>query len=278
MNISTAQFTAAPTTRIDLGINLPADATSAGAAAEPYQLPIEYFDNLGRSQTLTVEFTPVAAALGASNQWQAQVFDGAGDPTASLGSLDLTFDDTAGSGGTLSAAAASGGLSFDPASGLVSLSVASGPVDVFIGQPGATGGITQLSAPFSPTSISKDGAPIGDLQSVEIDADGRLQAVYDTGLRRTLYQIPVGDVPNLNGLTALDAQAFAVSASSGGLYLWDAGAGPVGGIAGFALMESTTDIAEELTDLIETQRAYSSNAKIVQTVDEMLQETTNLKR
>ena len=43
-------------------------------------------------------------------------------------------------------------------------------------------------------------------------------------------------------------------------------------------MESTTDIAAELTDLIETQRAYSSNAKIGQTVDEMLQETTNLKR
>jgi flagellar hook protein FlgE len=43
-------------------------------------------------------------------------------------------------------------------------------------------------------------------------------------------------------------------------------------------MESNTDIAAELTNLIETQRAYSSNATIVQTVDEMLQETTNLKR
>ena len=56
------------------------------------------------------------------------------------------------------------------------------------------------------------------------------------------------------------------------------GCGPVGEVAGYSLMESTTDIAAELTDLIETQRAYSSNAKIVQTVDEMLQETTNLKR
>jgi len=67
-------------------------------------------------------------------------------------------------------------------------------------------------------------------------------------------------------------------AESGDLYFWDAGTGPVGPLIGNALMESTTDIASELTDLIETQRAYSSNAKIVQTVDEMLQETTNLKR
>ena len=34
--------------------------------------------------------------------------------------------------------------------------------------------------------------------------------------------------------------------------------------------ESATDVASELTDLIQTQRAYSSNAKVIQTVDEML--------
>ena len=82
----------------------------------------------------------------------------------------------------------------------------------------------------------------------------------------------------MNGLTALDGPAYSISSSSGSLYLWDAGTGPVGTVSGYSLMESTTDIAAELTDLIETQRAYSSNAKIVQTVDEMLQETTNLKR
>ena len=62
------------------------------------------------------------------------------------------------------------------------------------------------------------------------------------------------------------------------MFLWDAGDGPTGSIEGFAREQSTTDIANELTQLIQTQRAYSSNAKIIQTVDEMLQETTNLKR
>jgi flagellar hook protein FlgE len=62
------------------------------------------------------------------------------------------------------------------------------------------------------------------------------------------------------------------------MFLWDAGTGLTGGIEGFAREQSTTDIAHELTQLIQTQRAYSSNAKIIQTVDEMLQETTNLKR
>jgi flagellar hook protein FlgE len=62
------------------------------------------------------------------------------------------------------------------------------------------------------------------------------------------------------------------------MFLWDAGEGPTGSVLGFAREGSTTDVAEELTQLIVTQRAYSSNAKVIQTVDEMLQETQNIKR
>ena len=86
------------------------------------------------------------------------------------------------------------------------------------------------------------------------------------------------DVPNPNGLTALDSQTYLVSRDSGEFFLWDAGDGPTGTIEGYAREGSTTDVAAELTSLIQTQRAYSSNAKVIQTVDEMLQETTNIKR
>lgn len=278
VNIATTQFTAAATENIEIGINLPADATQAGASPDPYSMSVEYFDNLGRGQNMRMEFTPVVPGTGASNAWTVQMFDDAGDPNVSLGQLDIVFSDATGLGGRIDSVTASSGAAYDAATGQVSINLAHGPVDIFIGRPLELEGMTQLAAPFSPTSVTKDGAPIGDLQSVEIDENGLLQAIYDTGFRRTLYQIPVGDVPNLDGLDARDSQAYSVSGESGSLYLWDAGTGPVGSLAGFALMESTTDIASELTDLIETQRAYSSSAKIVQTVDEMLQETTNLKR
>ena len=93
-----------------------------------------------------------------------------------------------------------------------------------------------------------------------------------------LYQIPLVDVPNVNGLETLDQQSYRVTPDSGSFFLWDAGDGPTGDIVGFAREESATDVAGELTELIQTQRAYSSNAKVIQTVDEMLQETTNIKR
>jgi len=126
--------------------------------------------------------------------------------------------------------------------------------------------------------VNKNGSPVGNLSSVEVDANGYLQAIYDIGFTKTIYQIPVADVPNMNGLISQNNQTFEVSPESGSLFLWDAGEGPTGDMAGFTREESATDVAAELTQLIQTQRAYSSNAKVIQTVDEMLQETTNIKR
>ena len=103
-------------------------------------------------------------------------------------------------------------------------------------------------------------------------------ALFDVGITRTIYQIPLVDVPNPNGLAVLDDQTYSVTTDSGSFFLWDAGDGPTGDLISYAREESATDVAGELTNLIQTQRAYSSNAKVIQTVDEMLQETTNLKR
>ena len=102
--------------------------------------------------------------------------------------------------------------------------------------------------------------------------------MFDTGASRVIYQVPLVDVPNPNGLISMDKQIYMPSPESGSFFLWDAGDGPVGDVVPFAREESSTDVANELTAMIQTQRAYSSNAKVIQTVDEMLQETTNIKR
>jgi flagellar hook protein FlgE len=138
--------------------------------------------------------------------------------------------------------------------------------------------MSQLSYSFAPISVVKDGSEIGNFVGVEVDANGFVRAMFDTGEIRTIYQIPLVSVPNPNGLQALDSQTYLPSPESGSFFLWDAGDGPTGDILSFAREESTTDVAGELTDMIKTQRAYSSNAKVIQTVDEMLQETTNIKR
>ncbi|HXI87376.1 MAG TPA: flagellar hook-basal body complex protein [Parvularculaceae bacterium] len=278
INVTKNQFIAAPTTTVKLGVNLPASATTAGASGAPFDLPVEYFDTLGRSQTLDLTFTPTVPASGSSNEWTVTATDSAGNPSATIATFTVTFDDAVGTGGSILNVVDGAGATYDATTGAVAINVAGGPVSLQIGKPGDGGPMTQLSSDFSPINVTKDGAPIGSLANIAIDAQGRLDAIYDNGFRRTIYQVPVADVPNMDGLTALNNQAFQLSQQSGAVFLWDAGTGPVGTTVGNTLAQSTTDIAKELTDLIQTQRAYSSSAKIIQTVDEMLQETTNLKR
>jgi len=290
VQIQTNQFAAEPTTAITLGVNLPATETEFGAAGDPLNLSVEYFDNLGTSQAIDVTYTPsVPAAPGASNQWTMTLRDSAQGGTV-IGVYTLTFDATRGGGGTLASVMQPNVLpdgTPDPGGAPIGqpylgngfqVNVAGGPIDITIGAIGDGTVMTQLSDSFAPTAITKDGFPVGNMTSIEVDGNGFLRANFDTGITRTLYQIPLVDVPNPNGLFALDNQAYSLSNESGSFFLWDAGDGPTGDVVGFALEESATDVAGELTQLIQTQRAYSSNAKVIQTVDEMLQETTNIKR
>jgi flagellar hook protein FlgE len=275
--INTNQTAGDPTTTMSLGVNLPATETAFDASGTTLPLSVEYFGNLGTSETLDISFTPIIPATGSSNSWTMVVRDSASGG-AVIGEYTLVFDDSRGSGGTLASVTTLSGGPFDPATGALNLTVAGGPMTVGIGRVADPNGLTQLSDSFAPVAISKDGSPVGNLTAVEVDKNGYIMATYDTGFIKRIYQIPLVDVPNVNGLTALDNQTYQVSPKSGSFFLWDAGEGPTGEIVGFAREGSATDVAAELTALIQTQRAYSSNAKVIQTVDEMLQETTNIKR
>lgn len=281
VRIALNQLESEPTTTITLGANLPASRTASDDvnAGVAVTLPIEYFDNLGRSENLTVTFTPTVAPTGLSNEWTVEITDSASGG-ALIGDYTVTFDNTPSAGGTIASVSTpiSTGGAYDSATGNVILTTAGGPIEINIGEPFSNGGLTQLGDTFAPLNISKDGSPAGNMTSVEIDENGFVYAFFDTGITSVIYQVPLVDVPNPNGMVALDKQVYMPSPESGSFFLWDAGDGPTGDVVSFAREESTTDVASELTDMIQTQRAYSSNAKVIQTVDEMLQETTNIKR
>ncbi|WP_425040056.1 flagellar hook protein FlgE [Primorskyibacter sp. S187A] len=278
VRINVNQLTGEPTTRVDLGLNLPATASGAGLTAETQTSSIEYFDNLGTSQTLTIEFTPTIPGAGLSNQWTMVITDSA-QPGPAIGEYVLDFSAATGNGGNLTGVGVTTGGAYVAATGEITVPLAGGgAMTIDIGRLNENDGITQLADDFRPLSISKDGSPVGVMTSVEVDENGFVFAFFETGISRRIFQVPLVDLPNPNGLVAGDQQTYTPSPESGTFYLWDAADGPTGDIIGFALEESTVDVASELTSLIQTQRAYSSNAKVIQTVDEMLQETTNIKR
>ena len=270
----------AATTAIAIEANLPATATQAGASADPYTMTTEVYDTLGGLKTLSFSFTPDVPAAGdpPTHTWNLKINEDSAAGTL-VGEYTLEFDDALSTGGTLKSVTPVGAFpAYDGAEGTTTLTVDGIDLRVDLGRYGRPGGLTQLSDSFAPAASRLDGAPAGTVASVEVRPDGTVRTISNSGFERTIFKIPLVDVPNPNGLVSETGTTFSVSSESGPFYLWDAGEGTTGTIEGFARQESATDVAGELTDLIQTQRAYSSNAKIIQTVDEMLQETTNLKR
>ena len=277
VNVTGVNFVGSPTTEITFAANLPAQATQAGGTGDPFSMPIEYFDPLGNGERVTLEFTPTVPGAGASNSWTLQVLDSASGGAA-IGEFTIDFNATGPTAGTISAVTPTTGA-YDPATGAITVTTGAGEtLTLLVGSPGNNEGLTQFAGAFTPTQVTKNGAAFATVADVEIGEDGILSAVFTNGQRQPIYRIPLIDVVNPDGLTPADGNAFRLSRESGAMYLWNAGEGPVGKTLGFSLELSTTDVAKELTNLIETQRAYSSNAKVIQAADEMLQETTNLKR
>lgn len=271
----TNRLQASPTTSIELGINLPSASTETGSAFNVESSLIEFFDGLGNSKNLQVDFTPQApvAPATSSNEWVMTIED-TDDPGVTIGEYTMAFNATDGS---LASVTTTTGGAYN-ADGTAIITTTAGALEITLGTVGDSTFMSQLAGDYSPVGINKDGAAAGTIKSVEVDNNGFVHANYSSGETRIIYQIPVADMRNPNGMTALDQQTFKPSSDSGSYFLWNAGDGPAGEINSYALEESATDVAGELTNMIKTQRAYSSNAKVIQTVDEMLQETTNIKR
>ena len=119
------------------------------------------------------------------------------------------------------------------------------------------------------SSAASATAPPGSITSRSRSAAQRCAAAVSASLTAT----PVASRRDSTSKVSGDTRCvWSESHAVGG------GFGPTGSIQGYSREGSKTDVAAELTSLIQTQRAYSSNAKVIQTVDEMLQETTNIKR
>ena len=272
VNIGAITGTATPTSEVRFVSNIPQNSPG------PFETGVQYIDQFGAAQDLTFNWVNTGP-----NTWDLEIYDGPVGGVLVGTQTGIDFDAAGGTPGLPNYAGAAavpgaGGITALGAGGVFDITLASGQViSVDIGDENAVGGITQFAGDYDPETFS-DGAPLGELQAIEINREGVLIAVFNTGERRPVYQIPLAEVTNPDGLTAVTGNAFELSAQSGDLRLGGALAGGRGAVNANSLEASNVDISEELTSLIETQRAYSSNATVVRTADEMLEEVTRLKR
>lgn len=117
----------------------------------------------------------------------------------------------------------------------------------------------------------QDGTPAGNFTGVTVSNEGVVTASYDNGAKKALYQVPVALFPNYDGLQAQNGNSFQETVDSGQAVLQLPGSNSAGKIIGAAIENSTADIAQEFSKLIQTQNAYTANTRVVTVTNQMFQ-------
>ena len=108
--------------------------------------------------------------------------------------------------------------------------------------------------------------------SITVGADGTVSATLQGQNASTqLGKIQTVSFMNEAGLQSVGGNLLVETAASGAPQVGDAGVDGRGTIAQGSLESSNVDITEELVDMIEAQRAYEVNSKVIKATDEMLQ-------
>ena len=287
----------ATTAEIDSSITYVAQAYDAsdstmnmasGSVNPDFSRSVEIYDSLGTPRTLTYSFLKSEFA----NQWHVEVYvepasltTGVTDGQVMRGTLafntdgtwDLSnssFDDGAGTALTDSDGDFTTDIPFDTAD----LGIDAQTVTFDWGTDGTADGMTQYDGESTLVSTAVDGAQVGQLAAISIDENGMLTAIFENGITMDKYQIPIGLVPNPNGLGAHSGNVFIQTAQSGDLTKRTPGTNGAGLFAPSSLEASTVDLANEFSKMIMAQRAFSAAAKIITTSDEMLDELLRTKR
>lgn len=115
-----------------------------------------------------------------------------------------------------------------------------------------------------------------NVQSLSIAQDGIVTALLpNTTSASQIGTIQTVDFINPTGLQAVGGNLYAETAASGSPQTGTPGLTGFGTLANGAVETSNVNVVEELVDMIETQRAYEMNSKVISTADQMLQFVTN---
>jgi flagellar basal-body rod protein FlgG len=108
--------------------------------------------------------------------------------------------------------------------------------------------------------------------SITIGTDGTVSATVQGQTAPTeIGQIQIATFPNAAGLQPLGQNFLTETAASGAPNIGVAGQDGRGSIRQGMLEGSNVNVVEELVDMIETQRAYEVNSKMISATDQMLQ-------
>jgi flagellar basal-body rod protein FlgG len=132
------------------------------------------------------------------------------------------------------------------------------------------------------TVVTSDGKPLipqiqvpEDATGLSVGVDGTVSATVPGQADAVqLGRIELARFANPSGMQAIGDNMLVETAASGAPQVGAAGEEGRGSLRGGMLEGSNVNVVEELVDMIETQRAYEVNSKMIQATDEMMKNAT----
>ena len=248
--------------RVNMNINLPANATPPGLPFDPND-PLSYnhststvlFDSLGVSHTATYYFSRTATG------WEVnKTFDGSPVGTGQPFSFNST--------GTIDSPAG-GSIAFPT----ITLTNGASPLTASL----ELAQTTQYGGDFTVNSINPDGQAEGRLRGLEIDQTGVVFARFSNGQSQTLGKIALANFSNPEGLQKVSDTSYQETFGSGLAQRGEATESNFGLLQSGSLETSNVDLTEQLVRLITAQRLFQANAQVISTQDSITQTIINIR-
>ena len=117
-----------------------------------------------------------------------------------------------------------------------------------------------------------------DARSISINPEGEIYAYFNDRVEPELLgQFTLASFSNEKGLEAKGSNLFLETAASGSALVGTPGSDGLGSVRQGYLEDSSVDAVREITELIEAQRGYELNAKVITAADQMLAATTQIR-
>ena len=244
------------------------------AAAADYSTSVTVYDSLGVPHDVTILMERTG-----ENTWSYQAVVDAGELAGGaegegfvISAGDMTYD----TDGVLQSATQTDtatAWNFEGASDM--------QLDLLFGRDASGnetegGGLSMSGSESTVTSITQDGHTTGELTGISVDDEGVITGVYSNGESEVLGQVALATFASDAGLTRAGGNLYRATADSGQAAIGEPGSGGRGALTAYALEKSNVDLEREFVSMIEAQRTYQANARVITTANETLQELVNL--
>ena len=237
------------------------EVTTNGTGPDTVTTSTEVFDSSGAAHVLTFDYERQD-----DGSWDLEVSAPEDEGTVTAGTITgITFNED---GSILTPGSAQIQVQFG--------ALGTQTLDLELGTSGDFDGLTQFGNPASVVSDEQDGYGAGELSSLEVQQDGSIEGFYTNGQTQDVGSFGVATFANEAGLEEVGDSYFRTTVNSGVRVLGAADLAGAGKILGGTLEGSNVDTAEEFVHLIEAQRGFQANARVVTVQDELLSEVVNI--